>query len=78
MKICRYCQQEIKIPDNLGGRLMFVRNERDLTREQAGKIINASGAYIATVEKGKADIRLGQLKSLAKYYKKDLSFFIGE
>ena len=78
MKICKYCGQELRIPDTLGGRLAYKRVERDKTRVDAAAVLGVSVALIATIEKGKSDIRFGQLKTLAAYYKTDISFFIGE
>jgi transcriptional regulator with XRE-family HTH domain len=78
MKICRYCGQELKIPDTLGGRLAYKRVEKDKSRADSAAVLGVSTALIATIEKGKSDIRFGQLKTLAAYYKTDISFFIGE
>ena len=78
MKICKYCLQEIKLPDTLGGRLKYVRRELDISKLQAANILNVSISQITAIEREKADIRFGQLKTLASYYKKPISFFIGE
>ncbi len=78
MKICKYCGQELKIPNTLGGRLQYIRNERNKTRIDAAAVLGCSIAHISSIEKEKSDIRFGQLKTLAAYYKKDLQFFIGE
>ena len=78
MKICKYCGQELKIPNTLGGRLAYKRVERDKSRADAAAVLGVSTALIATIEKGKSDIRFGQLKTLAAYYKTDISFFIGQ
>ena len=78
MKICKYCGQELKIPNTLGGRLAYKRVERDKSRADSAAVLGVSTALIATIEKGKSDIRFGQLKTLAAYYKTDISVFIGE
>tara|TARA_R110002167_G_scaffold61151_1_gene172472 strand:- start:4295 stop:4552 length:258 start_codon:yes stop_codon:yes gene_type:complete len=80
IRICRYCKQEIKIPNTVGGRIHFKRIEKGLNVTTLGSILNPpmSGQYIRSVEKGKADVRLGQLKTLANYFKVSLDFFIGE
>ena len=78
MRICKYCGQELKIPNTLGGRLAYKRVERDKSRADSAAVLGVSIALIATIEKGKSDIRFGQLKTLAAYYKTDISFFIGE
>tara|TARA_R100001086_G_scaffold75906_1_gene36781 strand:+ start:251 stop:496 length:246 start_codon:yes stop_codon:yes gene_type:complete len=78
MKICKYCGQELKVPNTLGGRLAYKRVERDKSRADSAAVLGVSTALIATIEKGKSDIRFGQLKALAAYYKTDISFFIGE
>jgi transcriptional regulator with XRE-family HTH domain len=78
MKICKYCGQELKVPNTLGGRLAYKRVEKDKSRADSAAVLGVSTALIATIEKGKSDIRFGQLKTLAAYYKTDISFFIGE
>ena len=78
MKICKYCGQELKIPNTIGGRLAYKRVEKDKSRADSAAVLGVSTALIATIEKGKSDIRFGQLKTLAAYYKTDISFFIGE
>jgi|TARA_R110000822_G_scaffold34203_1_gene97481 transcriptional regulator with XRE-family HTH domain len=79
-RVCKYCKQEIKIPNTVGGRIHFKRNQKGISVATLGSILNPpmSGQYIRSVENGKADVRLGQLRTLATYFKVSLDFFIGE
>jgi len=64
MKICKYCGQELKIPNTLGGRLAYKRVERDKSRADSAAVLGVSTALIATIEKGKSDIRFGQFECI--------------
>jgi hypothetical protein len=77
-QVCSKCGQTVNIPDTIGGRIQMKRIERDKSRAELGGAIGRSGAHIATIEKGTADIRFGDLKALSRYLATDLNFFIGE
>jgi hypothetical protein len=78
IQVCSHCGQEVKTPDSLGGRIMMKRIERNKSRAELGGAIGRSGAHIGTIEKGTADIRFGDLKSISHYLSTDINFFIGE
>lgn len=53
----------------LGARLLAMRQERDLTREQAAEAIGIHAVHVARIEAGAANVTLGTLVAVALAYK---------
>jgi transcriptional regulator with XRE-family HTH domain len=58
-------------------RLREVREDRDLTQAEAGKIINKSQQGYNHIEAGRAELKIDDLKILCKFYNLSADYLIG-
>ncbi|TAK25722.1 MAG: XRE family transcriptional regulator [Myxococcaceae bacterium] len=59
----------------LGARLLAMRLERELTREQAAEVIGIHAVHVARIETGSANVTIGTLVAVALAYKVPLAAF---
>ena len=59
-------------------RIRDLREDHNLTQEQAGKIINKSQSVYAAYENGKHKLTLDQAIALAEHYKVSIAYIAGE
>ena len=62
----------------VGTKIRSLREELDLTQEELAGSVGLSSEFISLLELGKRDPSLESLSSLARFFKKDLSFFLAE
>ena len=62
---------------NYRERLKNVREDRDLTQAQIGKIINKSQQGYNHIETGRAELKIDDLVLLCKYYNLSADYLIG-
>jgi len=62
---------------NYRERLIGLREDRDLTQEQVGKIINKSQQGYNHIEVGRAELKIDDLVTLCKFYKVSADYIIG-
>ncbi len=58
-------------------RLRGVREDRDYTQEQVGKIINKSQQGYNHIETGRAELKIDDLKKLCEFYNLSADYLIG-
>ena len=62
---------------NYRQRLRDVREDRDLTQEQLGRIINKSQQGYNHIEAGRAELKIDDLVKLCRYYNLSADYLIG-
>ena len=58
-------------------RMRNIREDRDLTQEQVGKIIHKSQQGYNHIEAGRAELKIEDLIKLCRFYKVSADYFIG-
>ena len=58
-------------------RLKEVREDRDLTQAEVGKVIQKSQQGYNHIEMGRAELKIDDLKKLCKYYHLSSDYLIG-
>lgn len=62
---------------NYRQRIKNVREDRDLTQAQIGKILNKSQQGYNHIETGRAELKIDDLVLLCKYYNLSADYLIG-
>lgn len=62
---------------NYRERIKNVREDRDLTQAQIGKILNKSQQGYNHIEMGRAELKIDDLVQLCKYYNLSADYLIG-
>ena len=62
---------------NYRERMRALREDKDLTQEQIGKIINKSQQGYNHIEAGRAELKIEDLIKLCDFYKVSADYFIG-
>lgn len=62
---------------NYRERIKNVREDRDLTQTQVGKILNKSQQGYNHIETGRAELKIDDLVLLCKYYDLSADYLIG-
>ena len=62
---------------NYRTRLRNVREDRDLTQEEIGKILNKSQQGYNHIEAGRAELKIDDLVRLCKFYDLSADYLIG-
>lgn len=62
---------------NYRERIKNIREDRDLTQEQIGKILNKSQQGYSHIETGRAELKIDDLVLLCKYYNLSADYLIG-
>jgi len=58
-------------------RLKEVREDRDLTQEEIGKVINKSQQGYGHIENGRAELKIDDLITLCRFYNLSADYLIG-
>jgi len=58
-------------------RMRNIREDRDLTQKQVGKIINKSQQGYNHIEDGRAELKIEDLIKLCRFYNVSADYFIG-
>ena len=58
-------------------RLRAVREDRDLTQAQVGKLLNKSQQGYSHIESGRAELKIDDLIKLCRYYNLSADYMIG-
>ena len=58
-------------------RMRNLREDRDLTQAQVGKILNKSQQGYNHIEAGRAELKIEDLATLCKYYNVSADYLIG-
>lgn len=58
-------------------RMRNIREDRDLTQKQVGKIINKSQQGYNHIETGRAELKIEDLIKLCRFYNVSADYFIG-
>lgn len=58
-------------------RLKNIREDRDLTQAQVGKLLNKSQQGYNHIEAGRAELKIDDLVKLCKYYNLSADYIIG-
>ena len=58
-------------------RMRNLREDRDLTQKEVGKIINKSQQGYSHIEDGRAELKIDDLITLCKFYEVTSDYFIG-
>lgn len=64
--------------ENIGKKLLKLRNEKGLSLRELGKAVNLSHSYIDAIEKGKTNPSIPSLKLLADYFGVDVAYFLAK
>ena len=62
---------------NYRQRLRDIREDRDLSQEEVGKVINKSQQGYSHIEHGRAELKIDDLVLLCKYYQLSADYIIG-
>lgn len=62
---------------NYRERIRAVREDRDLTQEQVGKLINKSQQGYNHIEAGRAELKIEDLATLCRFYDLSADYLIG-
>jgi transcriptional regulator with XRE-family HTH domain len=62
--------------ENIGKKLLKLRNEKGLSLRELGKAVNLSHSYIDAIEKGTTNPSLPSLKLIADYFGVDVAYFL--
>ena len=62
---------------NYRTRLRNLREDRDLTQKEVGKIINKSQQGYSHIEDGRAELKIDDLIKLCRFYGVSADYFIG-
>ena len=62
---------------NYRERLRDIREDRDLTQSQVGKILNKSQQGYNHIEAGRAELKIEDLAKLCRYYDMSADYIIG-
>ena len=62
---------------NYRDRIKSIREDRDLTQAQIGKILNKSQQGYNHIETGRAELKIDDLITLCKYYDLSADYLIG-
>lgn len=62
---------------NYRQRIRDVREDRDLTQETLGKVLNKSQQGYNHIEAGRAELKIDDLIKLCKYYNLSADYLIG-
>lgn len=62
---------------NYRTRLRNVREDRDLTQAELGKVLNKSQQGYSHIEAGRAELKIDDLVKLCKYYNLSADYLIG-
>ena len=62
---------------NYRERIKNIREDRDLTQEQIGKILNKSQQGYSHIDTGRAELKIDDLVLLCKYYNLSADYLIG-
>ena len=62
---------------NYRERMRALREDRDYTQEEIGKIINKSQQGYSHIENGRADLKIEDLIRLCAFYNVSADYFIG-
>ncbi len=71
-------EKEIKYYRKLGAKLVQARLEMKKEQTEVALHIGKTQSYISKIENGDIKVDLYTLTLIASYYKKPMSFFIGE
>lgn len=58
-------------------RLRAVREDRDLTQAQVGKVLNKSQQGYSHIESGRAELKIDDLITLCRFYSLSADYLIG-
>ena len=58
-------------------RMRNLREDRDLTQKEVGKIINKSQQGYSHIEDGRAELKIDDLVKLCRFYGVSADYFIG-
>ncbi len=58
-------------------RLRQVREDRDLTQAQVGKLLNKAQQGYSHIESGRAELKIDDLKRLCRFYGLSADYLIG-
>ena len=58
-------------------RMRNLREDRDLTQSEVGKVINKSQQGYSHIEEGRAELKIDDLIRLCKFYNVSADYFIG-
>lgn len=58
-------------------RLRAVREDRDLTQAQVGKLLNKSQQGYSHIESGRAELKIDDLVTLCRFYNLSADYMIG-
>ena len=62
---------------NYRERLRSIREDRDLTQEQIGKVLNKSQQGYNHIEAGRAELKIEDLAKLCRFYDLSSDYIIG-
>lgn len=62
---------------NYRQRLREVREDRDLSQEEIGKVINKSQQGYGHIENGRAELKIDDLIALCRFYNLSADYLIG-
>ncbi len=66
-----------EINKSIGERIKKIREEKDITQEQLGKILGYSPMGISHFERGIREIKFSDLQKVASFFGKSLFYFLG-
>ena len=62
---------------NYRERLRNIREDRDLTQEEIGKLLNKSQQGYSHIESGRAELKIDDLVTLCRFYNLSADYIIG-
>ena len=62
---------------NYRARMRALREDRDLTQKEVGKILNKSQQGYSHIEDGRAELKIDDLILLCQFYNVSADYFIG-
>ena len=58
-------------------RMRDIREDRDLSQEEVGRVIQKSQQGYSHIENGRAELKIEDLKALCRFYKVSADYLIG-
>lgn len=77
MLVCLYMPWKGAAPVDYRDRLRNVREDRDLTQAEIGKLLNKSQQGYNHIEAGRAELKIDDLVKLCRFYNLSADYLIG-
>jgi transcriptional regulator with XRE-family HTH domain len=64
--------------EELGAKIRTIRTERGISQDALGKVLNRTHAAVSDIERGKTDLSVSDLYTIAKFFEMPITEFLEE